>query len=64
MRTLMRILTVAVLGALCSDIARPYPAGSELAKASTLAQPYPAGQEKATVLNQHNGHDYKDDRTR
>lgn len=47
-----------------SDIARQYPAGQELAKATTLSQPYPAGQEKASAVNQHNGHDYKDDRTK
>lgn len=47
-----------------SDIARQYVPGTEPAKATTLAQPYPAGQEKASQANQHNGHDYKDDRTR
>jgi hypothetical protein len=48
-----------------SDIARPYAAGTELAKATTtLNTQRPSGQELASQVNQHNGHDYKDDRTK
>lgn len=48
-----------------SDIARPYPPGQEPAKGGQPGgQAYPAGQEKASHVNQHAAHDYKDDRTR
>ena len=48
-----------------SDIARVYPPGTEPAKGGgTLAVQYPPGQEKASHINQHNAHDYKDDRTK
>jgi hypothetical protein len=48
-----------------SDLARPYAPGTELAKATTnLSVPRPSGQELASQVNQHNGHDYKDDRTK
>jgi len=48
-----------------SDIARPYPNGSELAKGGqTGGLQYPNGSEKASQANQHLAHDYKDDRTK
>lgn len=48
-----------------SDIAKQYAPGQEPAKATTtLAVPRPPGQELASQANQHNGHDYKDDRTK
>lgn len=47
-----------------SDLARQYAPGTEPAKATTLSQQFPAGQEKASQVNAHNGHDYKDDRTK
>jgi hypothetical protein len=48
-----------------SDIARVYAPGQEPAKATTtLAVQFPPGQEKASQANQHNGHDYRDDRTK
>ena len=48
-----------------SDIAKQYPTGQEPAKATTtLTAPRPAGQELASHVNAHNGHDYKDDRTK
>lgn len=48
-----------------SDIARQYSTGTEPAKVTTtLTAPRPSGQELASQVNQHNGHDYKDDRTK
>jgi hypothetical protein len=48
-----------------SDIAKQYATGQEPAKStSTLTVPRVAGQELSSQANQHNGHDYKDDRTK
>jgi hypothetical protein len=48
-----------------SDVARQYPAGSELAKGgSNLSVQYVNGQEKASHSNRDLAHDYKDDRTK
>jgi hypothetical protein len=55
-----------------SDLARVYPpalhpglvAGTAASNTAGAGVPQPPGQEKATLLNSHNGHDYKDDRTK
>lgn len=55
-----------------SDIARQYPPASQpgLVSGTTASNTagagvsQPAGLERASHANQHNGHDYKDDRTR
>ncbi len=48
-----------------SDLARPYPPGTEPAKGNqTGGQPEQNGKEKAHVGNSSLAHDYKDDRTR
>ena len=55
-----------------SDLARQYPpalhpgliSGTAAANAAGSGVQQPAGQEKASLVNQHNGHDYKDDRSR
>lgn len=55
-----------------SDIARQYPpaqqpglfSGSAASNAAGGGVPQPAGQERASLANQHSGHDYKDDRTK
>ena len=71
MRTFL-LLALFAIGASASDIARQYPpastpglvSGTAAANAAGSGVPQPAGQEKASHVNQHNGHDYKDDRTR
>lgn len=55
-----------------SDIARVYPpalhpglvSGTAASNSAGAGVPQPPGQEKASLLNAHNGHDYKDDRTK
>jgi hypothetical protein len=55
-----------------SDLARQYPpalqpglySGTAAANAAGSGVPQPAGKEIATTANAHNGHDYKDDRSR
>jgi len=55
-----------------SDIARVYPpaltpgliSGTAASIAAGAGVPQPPGKELASAANQHNGHDYKDDRTR
>ena len=55
-----------------SDIARQYPpasqpglvSGTAASNAAGAGVSQPAGLERASHANQHNSHDYKDDRTR
>lgn len=55
-----------------SDIARQYPpalqpglySGTAAANAAGSGVTQPAGSERASLANQHSGHDYKDDRTK
>jgi hypothetical protein len=55
-----------------SDLARQYPpgltpglvSGSAASNAAGAGVPQPAGSERASLVNQHSGHDYKDDRTK
>lgn len=55
-----------------SDLARQYPpalqpglySGTAASNSAGAGVPQPPGQEKASLVNQHNGHDYKDDRTK
>lgn len=55
-----------------SDIARQYPpalqpglvSGTAASNAAGAGVTQPAGQERASNSNSHNGHDYKDDRTK
>lgn len=65
-------LTFIIAGSAWSDIARQYPpalqpglvSGTAASNTAGAGVPQPAGQERASQVNQHAGHDYKDDRTR
>ena len=71
MRTFL-LLSLLAIGMTASDIARQYPAalhpmlyaGSAAANTAGAGVPQPNGKELASLVNQHAGHDYKDDRTK
>jgi hypothetical protein len=55
-----------------SDLARQYPpalqpglvSGTAASNSAGAGVTQPAGSERASAVNQHSGHDYKDDRTK